>query len=72
MQIKENYLFWILSIIFTCGMLYASVIKIPAIERDQEDLKIRQSVTETEYRMIKESLIRIESKIDRRTNDITH
>ena len=62
----DNYLMWIVSIIFTAGMIYANVIKIPAIERSQQILEIKQSVIEANYTNIKESLNRIEKKLERR------
>lgn len=57
---------WIVSIIFTAGMIYANVIKIPAIERSQQQLEIKQSVSDANYINIKYSLERIEKKLDRR------
>jgi len=62
----DNYLMWIVSIIFTAGMIYANVVKIPAIERSQQILEIKQSVIEANYTNIKESLNRIEKKLERR------
>jgi len=62
----DNYLMWIVSIIFTAGMIYANVIKIPAIERSQQQLEIKQSVSDANYINIKYSLERIEKKLDRR------
>jgi len=62
----DNYLMWIVSIIFTAGIIYANVIKIPAIERSQQILEIKQSVIEANYTNIKESLNRIEKKLERR------
>lgn len=57
---------WIVSIIFTAGMIYANVIKIPEIEKCQQRLEIKQSVNDANYTNIKESLTRIEKKIDGR------
>ena len=56
---------WIVSIIFTAGMIYANVIKIPAMASDIQLLNTRQSVTEANYSNIKESLIEIKSMIKR-------
>jgi len=64
MQIKlENYLLWIISIIFTAGMIYSNVIKIPAMASDIQILNTRQAVTEANYINIKESLDEIKSML---------
>lgn len=60
----EKYILWILSGIFTAGIIYANIIKIPAIEKSTQDLEIRMSVAETNYEHIRESLVRIERKLD--------
>jgi len=56
----EKYIFWVLTFIFTCGMLYSSIIRVPSLEEDVKSLNNRQTITETHYTHIKESLNRIE------------
>jgi len=59
----EKYIFWIISIVFTIGMLYSSVIDIPTIKKDVTNLATRQTIIETNYDHIVSALDRIEKKI---------
>lgn len=61
----EKYIFWVITLVFTIGMLYSNIIKIPSIINKVQKLDTRQTIVETNYQHIVSALERIEKKIEK-------